>query len=286
MIEAPDVRSVVPRADKSLAATLDAHGMTTPLRVLVTGSAGRVGRAAVAELVARGHHVVGFDVRPTPGLPPEQSVVATLADVEALSTAARRVQVIIHLAATPDDARFPRGEAPDDGDNFLTELVPNNLVGPYQVMEVARTLKIPRVILASTGQVIDGHLRDNTIPVTTESPPRPRYLYACTKVFLEALGQVYAKWHGIAVLAVRLGWCPRDAGQVAEIAGNPRHQDVYLSPGDAGRFFAAAVEVAKLSGFSVVYATSRYKHELRYDLSVTRELLGWEPREQWPTGVE
>ena len=106
------------------------------------------------------------------------------------------------------------------------------------------------------------------------------------RVRLEALGQVYAKWHGIAVVAVRLGWCPRDAGQVAEIAGNPRHQDVYLSPGDAGRFFAAAVEAETLPPFAILYATSRYKHERRYDLSACRELLGWEPREQWPTGVE
>ena len=44
------------------------------------------------------------------------------------------------IAATPDDARFPRGTPPDDGDNFLAELVPNNVVGPYRVMEAARTL--------------------------------------------------------------------------------------------------------------------------------------------------
>jgi uronate dehydrogenase len=252
--------------------------------VLVTGSAGRIGRAVVAELVARGHRVTGFDIRPTPGLLAEQSVVATLADVDALRRAARGVACIIHLAATPDDARFPRAEPPDDGDNFVSELVPNNVVGPYQVLEAARVLNVPRVILASTGQVIDGHLRDGNIPVTPDSAPRPRYLYACTKVFLEALGQVYAKWHGIAVLAVRLGWCPRDAGQVAEIAENPRHQDVYLSPGDAGRFFAATVDAQTLPPFAILYATSRHSHERRYDLSACRELLNWEPREQWPTG--
>jgi nucleoside-diphosphate-sugar epimerase len=259
--------------------------MSTPQRILVTGSAGRVGRAAVAELVARGHVVTGFDVRPTPGLPAERSVVSTLTDAAALRHAASGVNAIIHLAATPDDARFPRGNPPDDGDNFLSELVPNNVVGPYQVMEAARVLKIPRVILASTGQVIDGHLRAGNIPVTAESPPRPRYLYACTKVFLEALGQVYARQHGIAVLAVRLGWCPRDAGQVEEIRRDERAQDVYLSPGDAGRFFAATVEAATVPPFAVLYATSRFTHALRYDLTPTREILGWEPRERWPQGA-
>ncbi len=259
--------------------------MNTPQRILVTGSAGRLGRAVVKELTARGHHVVGYDVRPTPGMAAEQSVVASLGDVEALHQAANGMTCIIHLAATADDAQFPRGNPPNDGDNFISDLVPNNIIGPYQVMEAARKSGIPRVLLASTGQVIDGQLRTGQIPVTIESPPRPRYLYACTKVFLEALGQVYARQHGIGVVAVRLGWCPRDAGQVAEIAGAELFQDVFLSPGDAGRFFAAAVEAHTLPPFAILYATSRFTHTLRYDLSESARLLGWEPQERWPSGA-
>ena len=238
------------------------------------------------ELAARGHHVIGFDVRPTPGIPDAQSVVAGLGDIAALHRAANGVRCIIHLAATPDDVQFPRGTPPNDGDNFVSELVPNNVIGPYHVMETARKLGIPRVVLASTGQVIGGHLLEGNIPVRTDSPYRPRYLYACTKVFLEALGQVYSKEHGIAVLAVRLGWCPRDAGQVAEIATSELFQDVFLSPGDAGRFFAATVEAQALPPFAVAYATSRFSHTLRYDLTDSMRLLGWEPREQWPMGAD
>ena len=63
--------------------------MSTPKRILVTGSAGRIGRAAVAELVRRGHTVVGFDRVLTPGLPREQNIAATLAEVGALREAAR-----------------------------------------------------------------------------------------------------------------------------------------------------------------------------------------------------
>jgi len=256
-----------------------------PKKVLVTGSAGRVGRAAVRELAARGHHVVGFDLRPTPGIPANQSVVGPLGDVGALREAASGVDCVIHLAATPDDARYPRGAAPDDGDNFLSELVPNNVIAPYQIMEACRVLRIPRVVLASTGQVIGGHLLDGNTPVTTAHPYQPRYLYAATKVFLEALGQVYAKEHGTEVLAVRLGWCPRDPGQVAEIAASELFQDVFLSPGDAGRFFAATVDAANLPGYSVVHVTSRHLHAPRYDLSDAGRLLGWQPRESWPTGA-
>jgi hypothetical protein len=95
---------------------------------------------------------------------------------------------------------------------------------------------------------------------------------------------VYARQHGIAVLAVRLGWCPRDAGQVAEIRTAELFQDVYLSPNDVGSFFTAAVETPQLPPYAVVYATSKYLHRLRYDLTNCQELLGWQPAEHWPIG--
>ncbi len=258
----------------------------TSKTVLVTGSAGRIGQAVVAGLAERGHTVIGFDIRPTPGLPTERSFEGGLSDVDLLRKAATGRDAIIHLAATPDDARFPRGMPPDDRDNFLAELVPNNIVGPYQILEAARVLGIPRVILASTGQVVDGYERDGQYPVKPDAPARPRYIYACTKVFLESLGQVYARRHGLTIVAVRLGWCPRDAGQIAEIRASERGQDVYLSPGDAGRFFAATVEAKELPSYSVVFATSRHVHQHRYDLSICKELFGWEPQDRWPEGIE
>ena len=257
-----------------------------PQRVLVTGSAGRLGRAAVAALVAAGHTVVGFDRRPTPGLPELSCVVGSLLDADLLRTAITGADCLIHLAATPDDAVYPRRPAPDDGDNFESELLPNNILAGYRVMEAARNAGVRRVILASTGQVVDGHLDAGNIPVTASAGFRPRYLYACTKVFLEAVGRVYAENHGMAVVAVRLGWCPRDAEQVAQLRAQTDDQDVYLSPGDAGRFFAAAVGAGKLPPFAVLYVTSRPVRHLLYDLEPARTLVGFEPQDVWPTGAE
>ncbi|MBO0700633.1 MAG: NAD(P)-dependent oxidoreductase [Zavarzinella sp.] len=252
--------------------------------ILVTGSAGRVGQAAVKGLVAAGLPVVGFDMRPTPGLPVDRSIVGTLADGTRFDKIAAGARCIIHLAATPDDARYPRGPAPDDADNFESELVPNNIVGTYRVMEAARKGGVPRVILASTGQVIFGQLQAGRIPVRGDTPPEPRYLYACTKVFLEALGRAYSREHGIEVMAVRLGWCPRP-GQEEEIRQSDLGPDVYLSPADAGRFFVAAVTVANVPPFSILYATSRPAKRLLYDLSETTRVTGYVPQETWPTGL-
>jgi uronate dehydrogenase len=252
--------------------------------VLVTGSAGRVGCAAVRALTAAGLPVVGFDLRPTPGLPTERSIVGSLADADLLNMTVAGARCIVHLAATPDDARYPRGPAPDDADNFLSELVPNNIVGSYHVMEAARRGGVPRVILASTGQVIFEHLQAGRIPVRGDTPAQPRYLYACTKVFLEGLGRAYAREHGMTVIVVRLGWCPRP-GQEEEIRQSELGPDVYLSPGDAGRFFIAAATAATPPSFSTLYATSRPAKRLLYDLSETTRLTGYVPQDTWPVGL-
>src|SRR5262245_13676097 len=92
--------------------------------VLVTGSSGRIGRAVVAELQRRGHAVRGFDRVAAPGL--DDSLTGDLTDRAALDSAMRGITALIHLAATPDD------------DDFLSQLLPNNIVGLYHVMESAR----------------------------------------------------------------------------------------------------------------------------------------------------
>src|SRR5262249_22589809 len=111
--------------------------------------------------------------------------------------------------------------------------------------------------------------------------------YAAAKVFLEAAGRAFAEAGYVkSVIAVRLGWCPRTPEQVEEIASMDWAQDVYLSPGDAGRFFARAVEAALSIPFVVVYATSKPARMERLAMAPARQLLGYEPEERWPQGTE
>jgi dTDP-4-dehydrorhamnose reductase len=183
------------------------------------------------------------------------------------------VSTLIHLAATPDD------------DDFLTKLLPANVVGAYHVLEAARLAGVRRVILASSGQVVWWQRFTGPWPIDDQVQPTPRYWYAATKVFLEAAGRAYAESHGLSVLAIRLGWCPRTVEQEEEIARTDWARDVYLSPGDAGRFFAGAVESTADIRYAIFYATSRPAHRGLYDLGPARELLGYVPRDTWPEGV-
>lgn len=249
---------------------------------LVTGSAGRLGQAAVHELVRQGHRVFGLDCRPTPGLP--TSLVDTLQNPTLLRELMKGVGAVVHLAAIPDDPVWPL--PPEAGDNFIHELIPNNIVPTYHVLEAARQAKVDKVILASSGQVVWDQSFDGPFPIKVDAPPTPRWWYASTKLFMEAIGEAYAKQGFFSVLAVRLGFCPRDAGQVAQIAGDSRDQDVYLSPGDAGRFFECAVRTERPHGsYDVVYATSIPKHRVRFDMEPAKRILGFEPKQTWPDGV-
>lgn len=240
--------------------------------ILVTGSAGRIGRAGVAELQRRGWPVRGFDHVHTPGL--TDSIVGDLTDAAAVRRAVEGADTVIHLAATPDD------------DDFLTQLAPNNLIGVYQVLEASRLAGVRRLILASSGQVVWWQRQRGPWPIKGDDPPTPRGWYAAAKVFLEAAGRMCAESYGMSVIVVRLGWVPRSREHAEELASLEWGKDVYLSPGDAGRFFACAVEAPADIRFAIVYATSRPVGTSMYDLETTKKLLGFEPRDQWPEGIE
>jgi len=247
--------------------------MSDPKTVLVTGSAGRVGQAAVQGLLERGHSVRGFDRAPSPGLP--EATVADLSDLEALKAALNGVEALVHLAATPDDVEDP-----------VNNLFPPNITGLYHTLELAREAGVHRLVLPSSGQVNWFRNFEGPWPLDETVPVSPKGWYAATKMFLESIGHSYAATHGMSVIIARLGWCPRDEGQVREIADETIYQDVYLSPADAGRFFIGCVEAAPEVRYEILYATSKPVETLRYRLDRAREIAAFEPQEQWPDGTE
>ena len=241
--------------------------------VLVTGSAGRVGQATVIGLLERGHTVRGFDRAPSPGLP--DATVADLSDLDSLRKSMKGIDALVHLAATPDDVEDP-----------VNNLFPPNITGLYHTLEIAREAGVQRLVLPSSGQVNWFGNFEGPWPLDESVPVSPKGWYAATKMFLESIGYSYSVTHGMSVIITRLGWCPRDEVQVREIAAETIYQDVYLSPGDAGRFFAGCVEAENSISHAILYATSKPVDTQRYCLKSAKEVAGFEPQEQWPDGTE
>lgn len=236
--------------------------------VLVTGAAGTIGRAVCRELLRRNHRLRAFD-KLRADLEAEW-IVADLADFAALRQAATGVDAVIHLAATPADA------------DFFEHLLPNNIIGTFNLFRAVTEAGVKRLVVTSSVQVVD-RLAAPGHTVLVKEGTAPLNHYAVTKVFAEQLGHMYAHAHDMSVIAVRPGWVPREKPDPLPLTAN-----IYLSPRDAGRFYAACIEAEKLAapGFEILFALSRSKGRPAYDLEPAKRLIGYEPRDIWPEGLE
>lgn len=246
-------------------------------RVLVTGSAGSVGRSACRGLAEAGHFVRGFDRAPTPDdLGIAESVVGDITDAQALDKAAKGVDTIVHLAANPDESA-----------EFLTGLLEPNIVGLYRVCEAARIHKVRRLVITSTIMVVwEMPLTERVIGL--EDGVAPTCHYALTKVYAEDMARMYAREHGLSTVAIRLGWLPRSQAQTDDLASKPQFHPIYLSVPDAARAYVCSVNspTPAAGEFAAMFITSRSDGEIGVDLEPAKRWIGYEPRDRWPDNLD
>lgn len=236
---------------------------TSPLRkVLVTGAAGRIGSAFV-----RAHHG-SYDLRLADinissvdqrlGDP----IQLDISDLAACMRACAGIDTVIHLAA----------EVSPDISDFMTTLLPTNIVGTYNIFQAALAQGCRRVVFASSAQAIEGYPQD--VQVHETMPVRPKNLYGVTKVFGEALGSYIADTSALSVIALRIA-------NVARFSRGEQHsaRDVaaYISVRDVVQLLTRSV-TAESEGFVVVNGVSdnRYK---RLSIDRGRALLGYRPQD-------
>jgi UDP-glucuronate 4-epimerase len=177
--------------------------------ILVTGSAGFIGQAVCAALLARGERVVGLDnfndyYEPqlkrdrVARLASQQrfaQVEADLADASALAALFARFKPgrIVHLAAQAGVRYcFDHPEA----------YVQSNLVGFVNLLEAARhDGSIEHLVYASSSSVYGGNTRQ---PFSVDDPvDQPLSLYAATKRANELIARVYALQFGLKLTGLR-----------------------------------------------------------------------------------
>lgn len=227
------------------------------MKILLTGPSGRLGPHLVAPFRDR-HQLSTLDL---PGQNADFN--CDLSDIEALRGAVRGQEVVIHLAATSDEAPF------------VEQLVPNNVVGFYNLLEAARLEKVRRVVFASSVQTVSGWFKTDPKPsIAPEEPPRPHTLYGATKAMGEIMGRFYHDQHGLEFVALRIGaFQPYDSEWLQDGKG----EFIWLSPRDAVEIFRRAIETPGV-GYAVVNATSKTSQPF-LSLDSAREILGFEPQD-------
>ena len=161
-------------------------------RVVLTGAAGKLGRAVLADLAHHGWRVLAVD-RVRPAQAAGEWVVADLTDhgqvLELLSGQTDehpgRPDAVVHLAALP---------APGLAPNSVT--FANNVTSSWNVFQAARLAGIRRVVWASSETVL-GLPFDTPppyIPVDEQYRPRPETTYSLVKALEEEMAQHLCRW--------------------------------------------------------------------------------------------
>lgn len=229
-------------------------------RILITGPGGRVGTQIVPLL--REHFALRLlDTQPLTAAGDDEFMHGDIQDMEVLRRACEGVTAMIHLAAISDEA------------DFHSQLLPVNVAGTYNAFEAARLAGLKKVVYASTGQTILNYGKET--PVTVEMPPRPSTVYACTKLFGEALARWYAETHGMSMLCIRLCYFRAYDDPLLRQPGHDVQYD-WCSPRDLTQLLVKCLRTDLKFGlfFGISNNTQR-----RWDLENARQLLGYEPQD-------
>ena len=159
------------------------------MRIVVTGSNGKLGREVVRGLTEAGHSVYGLDAVGTRSdtftridLTNYGSVVDAFGSVNDRYTG---LDAVVHLAA------IPAGGLEADSATFH-----NNMNSTFNVFQAARRAGIKRIVYASSETLlgIPFEMDPPYLPVDEEYPSRPESMYSAVKHLEEELAGKLVRW--------------------------------------------------------------------------------------------
>jgi NAD+ dependent glucose-6-phosphate dehydrogenase len=249
------------------------------MRVIITGAAGQIGTQIVEELCAT-HEICLMDRLPVPG---RKSLITNL------STGHSRM----HWRRWLKVARSPRWMESFNGADVVLHLaadqnptVPerqllfSNMQTTLNVIKAAARHRVPRVVFASSNWAVKAWERESAPSCYTpdgpkigsDAPPRPITYYGIYKALGEINGRMVVDQGRLgSFVAVRIGSYEPAPPEDEE----RRHR--WIGTQDIRSLLRHCVE-AEFKGFHVVYGVSA-QPTAPYDLSHTRRLLCWEPRQ-------
>ena len=252
------------------------HEAPSRPRVLVTGAAGNIARR-IADGLSDDFDLILTD---TPQIAAKHAnmIPADLLDVESVERLMTGVDMVVHMAIA--SSRVYKGtlrEAFDD------EQMRVNVIGTQHVFAAANQVGVGRFVFASSMTIDIG--TPMQWPIPRDSPPRPKNLYACTKLFGEQLGEQYARQFGMSVVCLRFGQpFPLDWSSDLTQLASPRSRGMFVAFADIEQSVRCAL-VCKGIRYKVVRIVSA-SDEPVVDLTAAAE-IGYRPcRRFTETGEE
>ena len=182
------------------------------IKVALSGASGNMGRMLRTELPRH-----GVDLRSAGGTkaleplhPGEDVMHGDLRDPAVVDRLLDGAEVLIHMAGTSVERPLP-------------EIIENNLVALHQVYEGARRHGVRRVVTASSNHAFGMYPVDR--PIDIGAPYRPDGFYGVSKVWGEAMAQMYWDKHGIEGIALRIWSCGARPTEFRHLATWLGHED-------------------------------------------------------------
>jgi uronate dehydrogenase len=176
--------------------------------------------------------------------------------------------VVVHLAAyLYQDLNWP-------------QVLQDNIQVTWNVLEAAVEYRVPRVVFASSNWAVKATelalapacYEPQGPKIGSDAAPCPKTLYGISKAFGENTGRTLVEeGHIRSFVAVRIGSYHLMAPK------NQETRRLWIGSKDIRSLFRRCIE-AEFNGFHVVYGVSAQK-TAPYDLSHTRRLLCWSPRQ-------
>ncbi len=223
--------------------------------ILVTGGAGFIGSALVAQLVAGGNRVTVLDKLTYAGHPQNLAGIdctliegdITDAAMLAMLFSDHRFDAAIHVAAESHVDNSIAGSA---------AFIETNILGTHRLLEAARAARVKRFLQVSTDEVY-GALGEEGV-FTTDSPMQPNSPYAASKAGADHLVRSWYKTYGMETIITRCcnNYGPRQhpekliprmisnalAGQPLPVYGEGKQMREWIHADDHARGVIAALQ--------------------------------------------
>ena len=174
------------------------------MKIAITGGGGRIGRTITEQALARGDSVVSIDRVERAGQQNVTSIVADVANYDALLRAFEGCDAVIHMAAIPSPFRQPDHEVHQ-----------NNVVGSYNAMRAAAEQGISRVCQASSVNAIGLSYsragRFDYFPIDEHHPCHAEEPYGLSKWICEVQADSLARrYDRMRIASMRFHWVVPD----------------------------------------------------------------------------